>query len=150
MDEPVIARKVSDSDVCRKADFPEAPPCCRSDNCAINPIMVIRAAVLAFAFAVATIGIADAQELPPLPSTLLNASGAVCITISKQGDVGGAYILASTGDAQADKDMLAWVQQLHWPVTAPGEKMRDKWFPMPIGFGGKTPPKVPATCAPPA
>jgi len=112
--------------------------------------MVIRITALAIAIAVAAADVAKAQELPPLPSTLLNASGAVCISISKEGDVGGAYVLASTGDAQADRDMLAWVHQLHWPVATPGEKMRDTWFPMPIGFGSKEPPKVPQSCPSPA
>lgn len=94
---------------------------------------------------------AAAQELPPLPATLLNASGAVCINVSKQGGVNGAYVLASTGDAQTDQDMLAWVHQLRWPIATPGEKLRGTWFPMPIGFGEKQPPKVAATCtAPPA
>ena len=110
----------------------------------------MRVAVLAITFAVAAARAAGAQELPPLPPTLLNASGAVCISISKQGDVGGAYVLTSTGDAQADKDMLAWVYQLHWSVAAPGEKMRDTWFPMPIGFGENEPPKVPPDCPAPA
>lgn len=117
---------------------------------AIIPKMVIRAAAFSISFAIAIAGIADAQDLPPVPSTLLNASGAVCISISKQGDVNGAYILTSTGDRQADNDMIAWVHQLHWPVAAPGEKMRDTWFPMPIGFGRMAPPKVPSTCASPA
>ena len=92
---------------------------------------------------------AAAQELPPLPATLLNASGAVCITVSKKGKVDGAYVLASTGDAQTDTDMLAWVNQLRWPIATPGEKLRDMWFPMPISFGAKQPPNVASTCAAP-
>lgn len=126
------------------------PTCRRSGRRATLPTMVIRIAALATALCFTAANVAQAQELPPLPSTLLNASGAVCISISKEGDVRGAYILATTGDRQADRDMLAWVHQLHWPVATPGEKMRETWFPMPIGFGGKEPPKVPQSCSSPA
>ena len=93
--------------------------------------------------------IVSAQEMPPLPATLRDASGAVCISVSKQGDVSGVYVLASTGNPQADQDMLAWVHQLRWPIATPGETLRDTWFPMSIGFGEKQPPKVGATCVAP-
>lgn len=114
--------------------------------------MVIRSAVIAASVAILFSGVTSvaAQELPPVPATLLNASGAVCINISKRGDLNGAYVLASTGNSQADQDMLAWVRKLHWPVATPGETLRDTWFPMPIGFGGKQPPDVGSTCAAPA
>lgn len=104
--------------------------------------MFIRLAHLALVVALSVQAVAMpavAQELPPVPATLLNASGAVCINVSKKGGVNGAYILASTRDAQADRDMLAWVHRLRWPIATPGEKLRDTWFPMPIGFGGKQP-----------
>ena len=113
--------------------------------------MITRAAVCAFAFAFANSSVVSeaAQELPPLPATLLNASGAVCIKVTKQNEAGGVYILASTGDPQVDRDMLAWVRELRWPVATSGEKLRDTWFPMPIAFGEKQPPKVAATCVAP-
>ncbi len=114
--------------------------------------MLIRATSFGIAFAVlaSTAVPLVAQELPPLPATLLNASGAVCISISRQGGINGAYVLTSTGDAQADRDMLAWVRQLRWPVATPDETMRDTWFPMPIGFREKKLPKVPTNCPAPA
>ena len=114
--------------------------------------MVIRAAGLGtgFLLLIATAFPVGAQELPPLPPSLLNTAGAVCISISNQGDVNGTYVLTSTGDAQADRDMLAWVRQLHWPVATPGEKMRETWFPMPIAFGDKKPPDAPPSCPGPA
>lgn len=93
---------------------------------------------------------AQAQELPPLPESLLNASGAVCMNVSMTGDVRGAYLLTSTGDSNADKDMVAWARQLHWPVAKPGEKLRDTWFPMPIAFGSAKPVAAPPTCSAPA
>jgi hypothetical protein len=114
--------------------------------------MFVRRASLAAVTALsvqATAVSAATQELPPLPATLLNASGAVCIDISKIGKVDGAYVLASTGDAQTDNDMLAWVKQMRWPIARPGEKLRDAWFPMPTGFGAKQPPTVAPTCAAP-
>lgn len=117
------------------------------------PWMFIRLARLALVVALSVQAVAMpavAQELPPVPATLLNASGAVCINVSKKGDVNGAYILASTRDAQADRDMLAWVHRLRWPIATPGEKLRDTWFPMPIGFGGKQPPKIASTCSAPS
>lgn len=114
--------------------------------------MVIRATPfeIAVALLVFLSGSAGAQELPPLPATLLHASGAVCVNVSKKGTVSGAYLLTSTGNADADADMVTWARQLHWPVAKPGEKLRDTWFPMPIAFGDAKPVAAPASCAAPA
>lgn len=91
-----------------------------------------------------------AQNLPPVPFSLLNASGVVCVRVSRDGGVVGAYILRSTGNTVADRDLLSWVNQLHWPKAVPGEKLRTTWFPMPIAFGDRQPPtSPPKTCAPP-
>ena len=89
-----------------------------------------------------------AQELPPLPPSLLNTSGAVCIKVSQSGRVAGAFIIVSTGDAQRDRDLLTWVQQLRWAKAEPGEKLRDTWFPMPVAIGNGELPAMPESCAP--
>lgn len=114
--------------------------------------MLIRATLSAIviAYSLLVVVSAEAQELPPLPATLLNASGAVCVNVSKKGDVGGVYLLTSTGDADADKDLVAWARQLHWPIATPDEKLRDTWFPMPIAFGDAEPVHAPAACGAPA
>ncbi|WP_138995717.1 energy transducer TonB family protein [Sphingomonas sp. PAMC 26621] len=109
------------------------------------PALVIVAASLGLSACPAT-----AEELPPVPATLLNRSGIVCVSISKQGSVSGAYLLKSMGDPQADRDMLDWVRQLHWPVSTPAEQLRDTWFPMPVSFGDAKSINTPASCSAPA
>jgi len=114
--------------------------------------MVIRIAALVIVAASLALPVrpAMAQELPPIPATLLNRTGVVCISISKQGGVSGAYVLKSIGDPQADRDMLDWVRQLHWPVATPDEKLRDTWFPMPVAFGDAKAMDAPPSCPAPA
>ena len=111
--------------------------CSHLPHCATIPAMVARIATLVIvaAFFALSSRPAIAQELHPVPATLLNRSGMVCISISKQGSVSGAYVLKSIGDPQADRDMLDWVRQSHWQVAMPDEKLRDTWFPMPVSFG---------------
>jgi hypothetical protein len=104
---------------------------------------------VAIAFLVSLASSGGAEELPPLPATLLNASGAVCINVSTKGNVTGAYLLTTTGNADADRDMVAWASQLRWPAAEPGEKLRDTWFPMPIAFGDAKPVAAPESCAAP-
>lgn len=91
--------------------------------------------------------VAAAQELPSIPPSLFNASGAVCIKVSQSGKVAGAFIIVSTGDVQKDHDLLIWVQQLHWAKAEPGEKLRDTWFPMPVAIGNTDAPAMSETCA---
>lgn len=104
--------------------------------------MFIRLAHLALVVALSVQAVAMpavAQELPPVPATLLNASGAVCINVSKKGGVNGAYILASTRDAQADRDMLAWVHRLRWPIATPGESCGTRGFQCRLALAGSSP-----------
>ena len=134
------------------ADRLKPPTCSHPAPCVTIPTMVIRATLsgIAVTFLISLAGSAEAQELPPLPTSLLNASGAVCIKVSRGGAVRGVYLLTGTGNADADKDMVAWARQLHWPMAKPGEKLRDTWFPMPIAFGGTTPVAAPTSCGAPA
>lgn len=93
---------------------------------------------------------AYAQELPPIPASLRSASGVVCIKISDDGFVAGAFVFTSTGNAQADDDLLLWVRQLRWGKAAPGEPGRNTWFAMPVAFGGAALPEPPENCPEPA
>lgn len=89
------------------------------------------------------------EELPPLTPDLLGISAIACVKLSKDGDVTGAFLITSTGADTRDQHLLEWIKQLHWPPAAPGEKLRDTWFPMPVAFGeGVEPPKMPASCSP--
>ncbi len=90
-----------------------------------------------------------AQELPPVPSDLVDTSAVTCIRVSQSGAVEGAFILASTGDNARDAEVLEWVRQLHWPQAKPDEKLRDRWFPMPVAFGQARPAPIPSSCSPP-
>jgi len=92
---------------------------------------------------------AQDDELPPIPASLLQTAGAVCVGIAKSGRVSGAYVLASTGNADADRDMLGWAQELRWPAATSGAQKQDKWLPVPIAFGDKDLPFIPAECAAP-
>lgn len=91
---------------------------------------------------------AAAQELPPISGDMLNVAAVACVKIDDNGSVVGAYLVQPTGDAGRDRHVLAWVKKLHWDKAAPGEKLRNMWFPMPVSFGSATVPKMPATCLP--
>jgi hypothetical protein len=114
--------------------------------------MVIRTAATVIVAASLALSLrpATAQELPLIPATLLNRSGVVCISISKQGSVIGAYVLKTIGNAQADRDMLDWGRQLHWLVSTLGEKSREAWFAMPVVFGDAKSMDTPPSCSAPA
>jgi TonB family protein len=90
-----------------------------------------------------------AQELPPVPSDLVDTSAVTCIRVSQSGSVEGSFILASTGDSARDAEVLEWVRQLHWPQAKPDEKLRGEWFPMPVSFGQAKPLPMPSSCSPP-
>lgn len=106
----------------------------------------VRSAALVFA-AVTSLA-ANAQGLPPLPPSLAHASAVSCIKIDDTGAVSGAFLVTSTGDPARDRDLIAWIKQLHWDAAKPGEKLRNAWFPMPVAFGGEQPPPMPESCAP--
>jgi len=92
---------------------------------------------------------AATQELPPLPPDLVDTAAVTCIRITQSGSVDGAFILTSTGDSARDTEVLDWVRQLHWPQAKPDEKLRSKWFPMPVSFGQAKPLPMPSSCSPP-
>jgi len=90
------------------------------------------------------------DELPPLTPDLEGASAVACVRVGKAGAVTGAFLLGSTGDRERDRHLLQWIEQLHWPPAAPGETLRDTWFPMPVAIGeGVKAPAAPQSCSPP-
>jgi hypothetical protein len=94
-------------------------------------------------------GAAHAQELPPVTSRMLNKSAVVCMMIADSGELGGAYLLSTTGDEATDRDILAWTKQLHWDPAKPGETMRNVWFATGVAFGEAKAPAASTTCSPP-
>jgi hypothetical protein len=46
-----------------------------------------------------------AAETVPVPASLLNRSAVVCVKVSAKGTVKDAFVVRSTGNAQADADM---------------------------------------------
>ncbi|MBB3957868.1 energy transducer TonB family protein [Novosphingobium sediminicola] len=107
---------------------------------------ITRLAALAGALSTAT-G-AAAQELPPLEPILLNSSAVTCIKIADDGSVSDAFIVVSSGLPERDRHVLAWVRQLHWDAALPGDRFRNRWFPMPVAFGNAKPPEMPEHCPP--
>jgi TonB family protein len=105
-------------------------------------------AFVATAWAVAPHAGASAQEPPPIASILLNSSAVTCIKIADDGSVSGAFIVTSSGLAERDRAVLAWVRQLHWDAALPGDQSRNRWFPMPVAFGHAKPLDMPDHCAP--
>jgi hypothetical protein len=90
------------------------------------------------------------DELPPITPDLDGVSAVACVRIGQSGAITGAFLLSSTGDHQRDGHLLQWIQQLHWPPAAPGEKLRDTWFPMPVAIGnGAKALDPPESCSPP-
>ena len=96
----------------------------------------------------AAVGAAAAvsQELPPISQDLLGITAVSCVKVSGSGKIVGAYLIQATGDANRDRQILAWIRKLHWDPAKPGEKMRNVWFPMPIAFGDVPVPAAPSSC----
>jgi hypothetical protein len=88
------------------------------------------------------------HELPPIPEDLLNVNAVSCVKVNDSGKIVGAYLIQTTGDADRDREVVAYVKKLHWDKAKPGEKLRNVWFPMPIAFGDAKPPEMPASCRP--
>jgi hypothetical protein len=89
-----------------------------------------------------------AQGLPDIPEDLLNVTAISCVKMDNNGKIVGTYLIQSTGDANRDSEVVAWVKKLHWDKAKSGERLRNVWFPMPIAFGDAKPPEMPASCGP--
>jgi TonB family protein len=92
---------------------------------------------------------ATAAEKAPVPTSLLNRSGIVCVKVSAKGTVKDAFVVRSTGDATADADMIQWIRTVAWPAAKPGNSTRNSWQPVPVAMGAVEVPPVPDSCAPP-
>src|ERR1700761_4554011 len=92
-----------------------------------------------------------ADGLPPLTPDLQGVSAIACVRIGTSGALTGAFLLSSTGSPDRDRHLLEWIKQLHWAPAAPGETLRNTWFPMPLAIGdGVKAPDAPTSCSPPA
>lgn len=91
---------------------------------------------------------ASAQQ-PPIPRSLTNEAGAVCLKVAENGTVDDAFVLVSTGSKRKDRDLLAWARQMQWPARKAAGEERNVWFPMALVSGTANPPQMPKRCAPP-
>lgn len=90
-----------------------------------------------------------AAQLVPVPPSLNDKAGVVCIKVSPKGTVSDVFLIQSTGDGLADADMIDWVRTLSWPVARRGDTTRKTWQPLPVAMGKAEPPNLPESCAPP-
>ena len=91
----------------------------------------------------------SAKAPPPVPSSLLNKAGVVCIKVTPKGNVADAFVVRSTGDGTADADMIDYVSALKWPAAKGRDASRGTWQPVPVAMGAVEVPALPDTCAPP-
>ncbi len=94
--------------------------------------------------------LAVAQGLPAVDPILMNTAAVTCIKITDDGTVADAFIVTSAGNSKRDRAVIAWVKKLRWGVAKTGDQSRNKWFPMPVGFGKFDAPEVPSDCKPKA
>lgn len=92
---------------------------------------------------------AHAQQLPPVSERMLGKAAVACIMVDDSGRIAGAYLLSTSGNNSADRDMLAWVKRLRWDAAKPGETMRNVWFSTGLAFGDAKAPEASTTCNPP-
>lgn len=109
---------------------------------------MILAAVLPILAAAAQPAAAVAAP-PPVPKSLIDRAGVVCFMITNRGNVADAFVAVSTGDENADADMVGYARQLKWPAVDRNDPGRNRWLPLPITMGKARRAAVPASCAPP-
>ncbi|HEX4848666.1 MAG TPA: hypothetical protein VFV30_11020 [Novosphingobium sp.] len=90
-----------------------------------------------------------AEELAPVPSSLMNRNGVVCVKVTTAGKVSEVFVVRSTGDGAADADLVDWVRTLSWPKAPASDTSRNTWQPLPVAMGKAPVPDVPETCSPP-
>ncbi len=90
-----------------------------------------------------------AEAPPPVPVSMLNKAGVVCVKVTPKGNVADAFIVRSTGDGTADADMIDYVTALKWPAAKGDEVSRGTWQPIPVAMGAVAVPALPDRCAPP-
>jgi TonB family protein len=85
----------------------------------------------------------------PVPASLMNRSAVVCVKVSAKGTVKDAFVVRSTGNTQADADMIEWIRKVPWPKAKNGDPTRNQWQPIPVAMGKAQAPELPDGCAPP-
>ncbi|MEZ0243053.1 MAG: hypothetical protein ACAH11_06725 [Sphingomonas sp.] len=104
---------------------------------------------LALAAMVGGASAAHAQRLPDLDPSLMGTSAVTCVRVDDRGRVSDAFIVTSTGDAEKDRRLIAWVKKMRWGSRKANEPERNTWMPMPISFGEKqSMTNFPESCAP--
>ena len=102
---------------------------------------------LAIAF-VGLVSTGVSAQMAPIPRSLSNASGGVCLKIANNGTIADAFLIVSTGSESKDRDLLAYAKQLQWPAQKRDGEVREVWFPMALASGKAKPPQMPKSCAP--
>ena len=104
---------------------------------------------LAFASLLFGLAISAASaDTAPIPESLANSAGAVCLKVAENGQIAGAFVLVSTGSKRKDRDLLLWAKQLRWPVKKKEGEVRSAWFPMALVTGAAREPTMPKSCEP--
>jgi TonB family protein len=85
----------------------------------------------------------------PSPASLMNRSAVVCVKVTAKGTVKDAFVVRSTGNTQADADMIEWIRKVPWPKAKKGDPTRNQWQPIPVAMGKAAAPELPDSCAPP-
>ncbi|MBX9643207.1 MAG: energy transducer TonB [Novosphingobium sp.] len=101
-------------------------------------LAVVLAAVPAFAAATVFI-----------PASMMDRSAVVCVKVTAKGTVKDAFVVRSTGNSQADADMIEWIRKVPWPKASKGDPTRNQWQPIPVAMGKAEAPELPDSCAPP-
>jgi TonB family protein len=90
-----------------------------------------------------------AAETVPVPASLMNRSAVICVKVTAKGTVKDAFVVRSTGNSQADADMIEWIHKVPWPKAKNGDPTRNQWQPVPVAMGKAEAPELPDSCAPP-
>jgi len=112
--------------------------------------MIRALAILLAAAACAAPAVSLASERAPVPVSMMNRAGVVCVKVTVGGRVVDAFVVRSSGDGAADADMVDYVRALTWPKVAKAEPARNSWQPVPVAMGSVAVPPLPDSCAPPA
>lgn len=111
--------------------------------------MVRRLSALLAAASLAASASFAAEAPPPVPASMMNKAGVVCVKVTPKGNVADAFVVRSTGDGTADADMVDYVSSLRWPAAKRTDASRGTWQPVPVAMGAVAVPPLPAACAPP-
>ena len=104
-------------------------------------------ALLAAASLTASAGL-SAEAPPPVPTSMMNKAGVVCVKVTPKGTVADAFVVRSAGDGTADADMIDYVSALRWPTAKGPDPSRGTWQPVPVAMGAVDAPALPDRCAP--